>query len=332
MIIPDLLEKSINLVDIGAVGNPPPHWLPLKDKIHLFGFEPNKNECNKLNDSNCVYKKSEFLPYAVGEKDESRPFYITEYHECCSLLKPNLVWLNRFNYSSFFNVKQMIEVETVSLDSIKKFSNIYIDALKIDAQGNELPILKGATSLLKHVFLIEIESGLHKNYENETTFSELYPFLKNCGFMCMEMKTQPHQKRKNIGADWESAKGQAMACESIWVRDFLTYEKTLLNQINRDQFLSILSLCWLFGYSDYGVELLKIKPFNSLLEKEIQSLILEEKSWKLPQTGNSPSILTKIIGTLSHILPTPSRRNLYTHLPNIAEQPNLFKKIFSRGG
>ena len=72
----------------------------------------------------------------------------------------------------------MIEVETVSLDSIKKFSNIYIDALKIDAQGNELPILKGATSLLKHVFLIEIESGLHKNYENETTFSELYPFLK----------------------------------------------------------------------------------------------------------------------------------------------------------
>ena len=38
MIIPDLLEKSIKLVDIGAVGNPPPHWLPLKDKIHLFGF------------------------------------------------------------------------------------------------------------------------------------------------------------------------------------------------------------------------------------------------------------------------------------------------------
>ena len=36
----------------------------------------------------------------------------------------------------------MIEVETVSLDSIKKFSNIYIDALKIDAQGNELPILR----------------------------------------------------------------------------------------------------------------------------------------------------------------------------------------------
>ena len=148
----------------------------------------------------------------------------------------------------------------------------------------------------------------------------------------MEMKTQPHQKRKNIGADWESAKGQAMACESIWVRDFLTYEKTLLNQINRDQFLSILSLCWLFGYSDYGVELLKIKPFNSLLEKEIQSLILEEKSWKLPQTGNSPSILTKIIGTLSHN---------YLHHQGVIfipiylilfEQPNLLKRFFSRSG
>ena len=57
MIIPDLLEKSINLVDIGAVGNPPPHWLPLKDKIHLFGFEPNKDECARLNHS-IAYTKS----------------------------------------------------------------------------------------------------------------------------------------------------------------------------------------------------------------------------------------------------------------------------------
>ena len=45
MIVPDLLEKPIILIDIGAVGNPPSHWLPLKDEIHLIGFEPNKDEC-----------------------------------------------------------------------------------------------------------------------------------------------------------------------------------------------------------------------------------------------------------------------------------------------
>ena len=80
-------------------------------------------------------------------------------------------------------------------------------------------------------------------------------------------------------------------------------------------------------YSDYGIELLKIEPFNSLLEKEIQSLILEEKSWKLPQTGNSPSILTKIIGTLSHILPTPSRR-IFIPIYLILQNNLIFLKDF----
>ena len=108
MIVPELLEKEVVLLDIGAVGNPPSHWLPLKDDIHLIGFEPNKEECRKLNESGCGYKKSEFLPYAIGERDEKRSFYITENHECCSLLKPNFNWLERFDYGSLFNINQKI--------------------------------------------------------------------------------------------------------------------------------------------------------------------------------------------------------------------------------
>ena len=152
MIVPELLEKEVVLLDIGAVGNPPSRRLPLKDDIHLIGFEPNKEECRKLNESGCGYKKSEFLPYAIGERDEKRSFYITENHECCSLLKPNFNWLERFDYGSLFNINQKIEVETLSLDSIAKFRDVRVDALKIDAQGNELPILKGAESILNDVF------------------------------------------------------------------------------------------------------------------------------------------------------------------------------------
>ena len=151
------------------------------------------------------------------------------------MLKPNFEWLQRFDYGSFFNVNQTSEIETLSLDSIEELSDFRIDAIKIDAQGNELPILKGAESILDDVFLIEIESGLHKNYENETTFDELCPFLKKKGFTCMEVFTQPPQKRKNMAREWKSAKGQAMACESIWVRDLVNPKKNffilLKNQI-----------------------------------------------------------------------------------------------------
>jgi len=331
MIVPDLLDKPIFLVDIGAVGAPPSHWLPLKDKIHLIGFEPNEEECKKLNESNCEYKKSDFLPYAIGERNEKRPFYITEFNECCSLLKPNFEWLNRFDYGSFFNVNQKIEIETLTLDSIEKFNDMRIDALKIDAQGNELPILEGAKSILKDVFLLEIESGLHKNYENETTFDELCPFLNQKGFTCMEVFTQPSQKRNNEASKWNSSKGQAMACESIWVRDLVSSKTNALQSIQRSDFKSILSLCWLFGYSDYALELLDHEYLRTLMSPDEKEALSKEEPWLKPLTKTkSVSALTKTIGSLSHILPTPARRNLYNNLPEIAEMPNVFKKIFSK--
>lgn len=331
MIVPDLLVRPIVLIDIGAVGTPPSHWLPLKDEIHLIGFEPNKEECQKLNESTCDYKKSEFLPYAIGEQNETRPFYITEYHECCSLLKPNYEWLQRFDYGSFFNLNRIIEVETLSLDSIEKFSGIRVDALKIDAQGNELPILQGAESILKDVFLIEVESGLHKNYENETTFDELSRYLSQKGFTCMELFTQPAQKRKNQARHWKSAKGQSMACESIWIRDLIKCENKLLHSLEKSDFLSILSLCWLFGYSDYALELIDNEILGTLLEEVDKIALGNEKAWLKPlPKADSVSALTRFFGTLSHLLPTPARRNLYTHLPKIAEKTNLFKGLLRK--
>jgi FkbM family methyltransferase len=332
MIVPDLLEKPIVLIDIGAVGNPPSHWLPLKDRIHLIGFEPNEEECKKLNEEGCKYRVSEFLPYAIGEKNENRTFYITKYHECCSLLKPNFEWLHRFDYGSFFDLNRTIEVETHSLDSIEKLLDLRVDALKIDAQGNELPILRGAESILDHVFLIEVESGLHKNYADETTFEELCPFLKEKGFTCMEVFTQPAQKRNNAASKWNASKGQAMACESIWIRDLIKCEADTLRYLQRSDFLSILSLCWLFGYSDYALELLDHEILGTLLDETDKLSLGNEEAWIKPLgKTDSPTAFTRFTGYLTHLLSTPARRNLYRHLPQIAEKPNIIKKIIGKG-
>ena len=331
MIVPDLLEKPIVLIDIGAVGNPPSHWLPLKDRIHLIGFEPNQEECKKLNEAGCGYRESEFLPYAIGEKNEYRTFYITKYHECCSLLKPNLEWLHRFDYGSLFDLNRTIEVETLSLDSIEKLSDLRIDALKIDAQGNELPILKGSESILENIFLVEVESGLHKNYEQETTFEELCPFLKEKGFTCMEVFTHPPKKRNNVASKWNASKGQAMACESIWVRDLIKSENSFVHSLGKSEFLSILSLCWLFGYSDYALELIDNQILGSLLEKNEKEALGKEETWVKPVLKkDSASRLTQFLGCLSHFLPTPARRNFYTHLPKMAEKPNILKKALGK--
>ncbi len=326
-----MLKRPVCVIDVGAVGNLPFHWMPLQQHIDLIGFEPDAKECSLLNSQEHKFKKAVFHPFAIGEASARQVINITSYNECCSILKPNLDWLTRFDYGEYFEVVDQIEVEVKALDGIPEIPN-EVDAIKIDSQGMELPILRGADQKLCDIFLIEVETGLHKNYHGETTFDEIAPYLREKGFMCMEIKSQPHQRRKNSAKNWEASKGQSMACESIWVQDLLSSNSPLSENMNKEKLFSILSLCWLFGYSDYALELIDQKTFGILLEEKEKTAVDNEDAWLKPvPEGDSMSALTRIIGCLSHLLPTPARRNLYKHLPQIAEKPNILKKFVGKG-
>jgi len=92
-----------------------------------------------------------------------------------------------------------------------------------------------------------------------------------------------------------------------------------------------LSLCWLFGYSDYALELIDNQILGSLLEKNEKEALGKEETWVKPVLKkDSASRLTQFLGCLSHFLPTPARRNFYTHLPKMAEKPNILKKALGK--
>ena len=328
MIVTELLEKNVTLLDIGAVGNPPKHWLPLKEHIDLVGFEPNPEQCRILNKDDSVYSNAQFHPYAIGEFEEEKIFHLTNYHECCSILKPNFEWLNRFEYSDFFRVEEELIIKTKPLDKVSEIKEKSIDALKIDAQGYELPILRGARKVLDQVFLLEVETGLHKNYVNETTFEEISSYLKDLRFMCMQIKQQPPQKRSNIASSWSISNGQAMACESIWVKDFRKFSKLELQKISRNKLLSILSLGWLFNFSDLCLELLEIDTLSSLLDVKEKKLLRSEEFWLKCEKGiKDYSLLTRILCYGSYLIPTPNRRDLASLLPKLIKKPNILKEI-----
>ena len=76
-----------------------------------------------------------------------------------------------------------------------------------------------------------------------------------------------------------------MACESIWVKDLRKFSKQELQKISRNKLLSILSLGWLFNFSDLCLEIIEISEFSSLLDQKEKNAkvrrILAFKSEKL---------------------------------------------------
>ena len=54
--------------------------------------------------------------------------------------------------------------------------------LKIDTQGYELHVLKGASGLLHRVVAMQLELSLVPLYEGAPTFSEMLSYMQSIGF------------------------------------------------------------------------------------------------------------------------------------------------------
>ena len=75
------------------------------------------------------------------------------------------------------------EVKTDSLDNFTKEKNIHPDLIKIDVEGHELSVLKGAENFIsKHhtTLIIEIEQRHHKDINIESVFES----FKQKGYNC----------------------------------------------------------------------------------------------------------------------------------------------------
>jgi FkbM family methyltransferase len=168
------------------------HWLTHQENLLVIGFEPNPESIALLRSSGNK-KKAEWhgdilehkflnkqcfiLPVALGAKsEEKRTFYITTRDEgCSSFYQPSGV---------LFNTEKVIDVPVVTLAEVLSYfpweEIPYIDYLKIDAQGADLDILRGAGDYLDRIVYVTAESTVGNLYldvkDNETSKVDAFMF------------------------------------------------------------------------------------------------------------------------------------------------------------
>ena len=85
-------------------------------------------------------------------------------------------------------VRLTYETETIRisrLDDLNTYEAPYL--LKIDVEGYELELLKGAEKTLEDTGLIVVETSLIERYENGCTFLDVANFLDARGFALYEI-------------------------------------------------------------------------------------------------------------------------------------------------
>lgn len=113
-------------------------------------------------------------------------FNINNYDETSSILniRKNIEELNNIDAS----LNKRIYIESKTLDDILNEYNISeISLLKIDVQGCEDLVLKGATLALKYTKFIWVETSFKPLYENSALFNDVYSLLTTSGFILLEI-------------------------------------------------------------------------------------------------------------------------------------------------
>lgn len=132
-------------------------------KLHIF--EPSI-QCFKYLKKNFNKKNINIINAAVSNNNKERFFYENE------ILSQSSLHLKKNNLNRNYNFNKKYKVKCLNLDTyckkIKK--NFNIDILKIDAEGEDLNVLKGSKNLLseKKIRIIKVEL-LNSFYKQEQT-------------------------------------------------------------------------------------------------------------------------------------------------------------------
>ncbi|HZS43078.1 MAG TPA: FkbM family methyltransferase [Candidatus Paceibacterota bacterium] len=142
---------------------------------NIWAFEPNPHNFHYLKENYKKNKEVHCFNWACGETNGVTNLYEANITGNDSLLE--------IRESERIKIKKIHKVEVRRLDSIESLAGRDFDLLWIDAQGFELPILKGAGSLLNQTKALFLELNEDdRTYKESTRALDLETFLKEKGF------------------------------------------------------------------------------------------------------------------------------------------------------
>jgi FkbM family methyltransferase len=148
---------------------------------HILSFEPLSQVFNSLKENAKDDSAWDVFNYAIGDVEEKREINIAGNSLSSSLLNILPAHLESAPDSRYVG-KEVIEVRTLDAifgDLCKSAKNIY---MKIDTQGFESKVLKGAEKSLARINTLQVEMSLVPLYDGELLFDEMCMLMRQKGY------------------------------------------------------------------------------------------------------------------------------------------------------
>lgn len=190
--MPPADPTAITIADVGARWGSTEAWFRRAGPARLLGFEPDAAECAKLNLQAAPNER--YYPVALGDSNGTATLYLTANPACASLYRPSQAILERYpSMRPFMGPRGTQTVHLRRLDDWASDEKIdRIDFLKLDTQGSEFNILRGAERLLQTCQCVEAEVEFHPMYDGQPLFADVDGLLRGAGFHLWRLDSLTH--------------------------------------------------------------------------------------------------------------------------------------------
>lgn len=183
-------QKAPIIFDVGAnIGQSVKNLKRYFPYGKIYSFEPSANAYKELEKVSSQYKNVEPYQIALGSQETQMKIYENSSSDMNSFLKMGK------NGSGSIIGESVVEVTTI--DQFCARNNIQkIHILKIDAQGYDFEVIKGAKEMIlaNKIELLYFEIIFSEMYKGVPRFSEIYDFLIDHGFSLVSLYDFHYQK------------------------------------------------------------------------------------------------------------------------------------------
>ncbi len=171
------IKDGMNIIDIGAnLGI----YLLLESHLtkgKVYGIEPNYNAFKFLQRSVKLngFKNVELFNMGISDKKDTIPFYISKKWNWSRFKRSH----NPTGINNTEEMDDIIKVKQIPINSLDNmFKNKKIDIIRMDVEGHEIHILKGAENLIKNNPAIKIFVEYHPDMFNTNERMEFINWIE----------------------------------------------------------------------------------------------------------------------------------------------------------
>ncbi|HTL27818.1 MAG TPA: FkbM family methyltransferase [Tepidisphaeraceae bacterium] len=245
-----LADVPITLVDIGSSGGIAPAWEAVAN-LTVVEFEPDERAPLRPLRSNVrrVVLRTPLWECA-GEMD----FHLAAKQQASSLFRPNQAIFDRYPSPERVEVQQSVRIQVDTLANQLDQAGIdRVDFIKLDAQGAELAILRGAEDLLRRCVIgLEIEVEFLPLYHGQPLFGEVDAYVRSLGFELFELR--PTQWKYAEGFATKS-RGQIAFADALYFRTFDSLDWSDADAARR--LLAMIRIAQLHQRDDFAMHLVE---------------------------------------------------------------------------